>query len=61
MLNSEENSDLCLKTRLNTNKLTSKALKFSNQWSYLKTMKEVREYALSHVDVEDFKSTTGGL
>ena len=33
-------------------------MKFSNQWTNLKTIKEVREYAPSHVDVEDFKAIT---
>ena len=46
---------------LNSDRPESKALKFSNQWSYLKTMKEVREYVQSHVDVEDFEAITGTM
>ena len=46
---------------LNSDRPESEALKFSNQWSYLKTMKEVKEYAQSHVDVEDFKAITGTM
>ena len=46
---------------LNSDKPESEALKFSKQWTYLKTMKEVMEYAQSHVDVEDFKAITGSM
>lgn len=46
---------------LNANMPESEVLKFRNQWSYFKTMKELREYAQSHVNVEDFKNITRGL
>ena len=46
VLNPEENIlTFSFKQGLNSERPESKALKFSNQWSYLKTMKEVREYA----------------
>ncbi|XP_057532841.1 uncharacterized protein LOC130810724 [Amaranthus tricolor] len=62
VLNPEENIlTFSFRQGLNSNRPESEALKFSNQWSYLKTLKEVREYAQSHVDVEDFKAITGNM
>ncbi|XP_057545951.1 uncharacterized protein LOC130824945 [Amaranthus tricolor] len=62
VLNPEENIlTFASRQGLNSDRPESEALKFSNQWTYLKTMKEVREYAQSHVDVEDFKSITGTM
>ena len=62
VLNPEENIlTFASRQGLNSKKPESKALKFSNQWTYLKTMKEVGEYAQFHVDVEDFKAITGGM
>lgn len=46
---------------MNSNRLESEALKFSNQWTYLKTMKEVREYEQYNVGVEDFKAITRNM
>ena len=60
MLNLKENI-LTFAFRLNSERHESEVLKFNNQWTYLKTMKEVREYAHSHVDVEDFKAITGDM
>ena len=61
-MNPEENIlTFAFRQRLNSKRLESEALKFSNQWTYLKTMKEVREYAQSHVDVEDFKAIIGSM
>ena len=62
MLNPEENILIfAFRQGLNSDKPESEALKFRIQWTYLKTMKEVREYAQSHVDVKDFKSITGTM
>ena len=62
MLNPEESIlTFALRQGLNSDRPESEALKFRKQWTYLKTMKEVKEYALSHVDVEDFKSITGTI
>ena len=62
VLNLEENIlTFAFRQGLNFERLESEALKFSNQWTYLETTKEVRLYAQSHVDVEDFKAITESM
>lgn len=64
VLNLEENIlTFAFRQGLNSKRHESEVLKFSNQQTYLKTMKKVIEYAQSHVDIEvkDFKAFTRSI